>query len=364
MSAFSYELASVHAAVLRAHPASPKGIYTLPWYLVIGDPTSGRTAAIHAMNLTWRNGDGPLKTGVPTELSTYWMPEECVIIEPESTVLGPRRNPAHLGALCEELHKERPREPVDGILLVLSVLDFIELDEERLQAYATAHRKYLVEVGRHLHADVPVYIILTRYDTVWGFAEVFQWSAERAREEPWGFTLPPDTPSQESLPRILKELDGLNARLEANCLWKLAGEDPPESRNRAFQHLAEVRAVMEKLREIFRLVAMTNSFERAPWIRAMVVGCSIPGSGDKLRAGVARFVNMGYVPGPSVHATNRPGGLPIHAFLRTVVLPEKDLVPLRTRWRDDLWIVITLVVGIALLIGAGVATAIFTYKAR
>ena len=33
----------------------------------------------------------------------------------------------------------------------------------------------------------------------------------------------------------------------------------------------------------------------------------------------------------------RPGGLPIHALVKTVVLPEKDLVPLRVRWRDDVW---------------------------
>jgi type VI protein secretion system component VasK len=364
MSAFSYEIASVHAAVQRACPGDPKGIYALPWYLVIGDPTSGRTAMIHAMNLTWRGGDGPLKTGLPTELCTYWMPQECVIIEPEATVLGPRRNPEHLKALCEELHKERPREPIDGILLVLSVIDFIDLDETSLQAYANAHRQYLVEVGRRLRCDVPVYIVLTRYDTIWGFAEVFQWSAERAREEPWGFTLPPDTPSQESLPRILTELDGLNARLEANCLWKVAGEDPPEARTRAFQHLAEVRALMEKLRELFRIIAMANSFERAPWIRATVIGCSIPGTGDKLRAGLARFMNMGYSPGASMHAGTRPGGLPMHAFLKTVVLPEKDLVPLRTRWRDDRLIVIVLLIGILLLLGAAGAIGFFSFRAR
>jgi type VI secretion system protein ImpL len=316
------------------------------------------------MNLTWRGGDGPLKTGLPAELCTYWMPQECVIIEPESTVLGPRRNPEHLKTLCEELHKERPREPVDGILLVLSVADFIDLDEERLKTYANNHRQYLVEVGRRLRCDVPVYIVLTRYDTVWGFAEVFQWSAERAREEPWGFTLPPDTPSQESLPRILKELDGLNARLEANCLWKLAGEDAPEARTRAFQHLAEVRVLMEKLRELFRIVAMANSFERAPWIRAMIIGCSIPGTGDKLRAGIARFMNMGYAPGASAHAATRPGGLPMHAFLKTVVLPEKDLVPLRTRWRDDRFILVVLLLGIVLLLGAATATAFFAFRAR
>jgi type VI secretion system protein ImpL len=44
----------------------------------------------------------------------------------------------------------------------------------------------------------------------------------------------------------------------------------------------------------------------------------------------------------------RPGGLPIHALVKTVVLPEKDLVPLRVRWRDD--VVLLVIAGLAALV--------------
>jgi type VI protein secretion system component VasK len=358
MSAFTYEIATVQAAVDRLHPGHAKGIYALPWYLVLGEPGSGRSAAIHAMNLTWPQGDGPLRTGLPTQLCTFWLPQEAVFIEPESNVLGPRRNPELLKELCDELLKKRPREPLDGVVLVLSVAEFIDLDEKSLETHANAIRQYLVEVGRRLHADVPVYVVLTRYDTVWGFGDVFQWTPDRMREDPWGFTLPADTPSQESLPRIQKELDGLNARFEAFCLAKLAGEDHPENRTRAFQHLAEVRALMAKLREVFRVIAMANAFERAPWIRAIAIGSAMPGSGDKLRAGVSRFFNMGYAQGPPPSSSGRPGGLPIHAFMKTVVLPERDLVPLRERWRDDKLIVIGFIVGVLATIATGVLTVL------
>ena len=45
---------------------------------------------------------------------------------------------------------------------------------------------------------------------------------------------------------------------------------------------------------------------------------------------------MGLYP-PPIQQGMRPGGLPIHKLVNTVVLPEKDLVPLRVRWRDDVW---------------------------
>jgi type VI protein secretion system component VasK len=335
MSAFAYELANVAAAVLRAYPGHAEGAYAIPWYLVVGNPGSGRTAALHAMNLTWQGSDGPLGTGLPQQLCTFWMPREAVFIEPEGTVLGPGRQPEQLKQLCEDLKLARPREPIDGILLVINIAEFVDLDERGVEDYANGLRRYMVEIGRTLQAEVPTYVLLTRYDCVWGFAEVFQWAPERKKEDPWGFTLPPDTPSQASLPPIKEQLEGLNARLEAFCLAKLCSEDPPEQRIRAFQHLAEVRALMDKLRAVFAVVAMANAYERAPWIRAVALGSAIPGSGDRMRAGVARFFNMGLGQGPPVAVTSRPGGLPLHAFMSTVILPERDIVPLRSRWRED-----------------------------
>jgi type VI secretion system protein ImpL len=353
---FVYEIASVHAAVERALGGG--GIYAVPWYLVIGEPGAGRSTAVRGMDLTWDAAEGPLPIGFAQAQCTYWLSREALFIEPEAGVLGPRRNPQALEALCGDLRLARPRESIDGILLVLSIAEFIDLDERALEEYANRIRTYLVEVGRALHADVPTYVVLSRYDTLWGFAEVFQWTADRRREEPWGFTLPFNTESQSAVPRIHEQLDALNARLEAFCLFKLLSEDPPEQRTRAFQHLAEMRALMAKLREITRIVFAANAFERAPWARGAIIGSAVPGTGDRLRAGVTRFINMGLAQPPPAPA--RPGGLPIHAFMKTVVLPERNLVPLRTRWREDKVILIALIAGVLLLLATGITELILS----
>jgi type VI secretion system protein ImpL len=312
------------------------------------------------MDLTW-GGEGVLRIGAPQQQCTYWMAKEALFIEPEGAVMGPRRAAGLLDELCAELRRTRPREPIDGILVVLNIAEFIDLDERGLDEYANRLRGYLVEIQQALHADVPTYAVLTRYDTIWGFAEVFQWGADRAREEPWGFVLPFDTDSQSSVPRIHEALEGLNARFEAFCLFKLLSEDPPEQRTRAFQHLAEVRSLMEKLRQLFGVLAMTSAFERAPWFRAAAIGSALPGAGDRLRAGVTRFINMGLAQPPPIPATTRPGGLPIFAFMKTVILPERDLVPLRTRWREDTFILVALVVGLLLLLATGITELILSF---
>lgn len=353
---FVYEIASVYSAIERSHG---KDLYAVPWYLVIGDPGSGRSTAVQRMDLTWE-GQGPLAIGFAQARCTYWAAREALFIEPEASVLGPRRDPQALAALCQDLKAARPREAIDGILLVLNIAEFIDLDERGLEEYGARMRSYLVEVGKALAEDITTYVVLTRYDTLWGFAEVFQWGPDRVREEPWGFVLPFDTDSQDAVPRIREQLEALNARFEGFCLHRLLSEDPAEQRTRAFQHLAEVRALKERLGQLFEVLFRANSYERAPWFRALIIGSAVPGTGDRLRAGVSRFINMGLAQPPPAPAASRPGGLPIHSFMKLVVLPEKDLVRTRARWRDDPVFVIALVIGALLLVATGLTELILS----
>jgi type VI secretion system protein ImpL len=362
MSAFTYEIAAVVAAALRANPTHPEGGYAVPWYLVVGNPGAGRTTALQGMGLTWVDGCAPLRIGIPEQLCTSWVSQEAVFIEPELSVLGPNRDPEKLRRLCEELRVARPREPFDGILLVLSIADLIDLDEGAVERYANTHRRYLVEIGQAVRADVPCYVVITRFDAVWGFDEVFQWTPQRAREEPWGFTLPLDAEGRGSRDEVRGQLDGLHARLEAFCISRLCSEDPPEQRIRAFQHLAEVRVLATKLNAAFSIMAMANAFERAPWFRALALGCALPRvGGGRLRAGMARFSNMGLTMPPVRLTCQRPGGLPLHAFFRTVILPERNVVPLRTRWRDDPFFLVCAIAATILWVATVISALTFAF---
>lgn len=86
---------------------------------------------------------------------------------------------------------------------------------------------------------------------------------------------------------------------------------------------------MDKLKMVFQTLAMANSFEQPPWIRAVALGTSVPGGGGpRPRAGVARFFNMGLAQGhPAPIGVLRPGGMPIHAYMKTVILPEQASFP-------------------------------------
>lgn len=361
MNPVGREISAALGEVSRRFPGHPDGLYAIPWYLVLGDPGSGRSSAIRAMQLTWSHGDKPLAGPNPEPTCSIWMPAEAVLVEPSGTLVGPRAHKEAFAFLGNELRSQRPREAVDGILLVLSAADLMDLDDRGLEAYAARQRAYLVDAAKHLHADVPTYVVVTRCDTLFGFAEVFAWTPDRKNEEPWGFSLPLDTDSQSAGPRLRGELAGLLARFEAMCFAKVSSDDPPEARSRAFQHLAEATLLMDRLSAVLTAVAMASAYERAPWIRALIAGSAIPGVGDRQRALVARYTQFGLVlAGEGAPRSARPGGLPLFAFFNKVVLPERDIVPTRKRFRDDALSVWTTVGGGVLLLAAILVGVIVT----
>lgn len=334
MTAFAYELAALSAAVEQAHATHSSPLYAVPWYLVVGEPGTGRTSVVRAMNLSWPRGDAPLATNVPGQQCQYWLPERAVLIEPGPSVVGMARGPNTLMELCQELRVKRSREPLDGCLLVVDARVLVDATEETIERYAKTLRRYLVEVGQALDADVPTYVVVTGIDTLWGFGDAFRWTADRVREDPYGFVLPATVRGAGVPEHVTKELDGLLARMESTCFSKLASEEATELRTRAYQHLAELRDLVANLGEVLRIITTQNAFERSPWIRALAIGSGIPGTGHRLRHRAVQFASMGYV-APQASGTAHPGGMPLHPFLEKVLLPERDLVPTTTRWHDD-----------------------------
>jgi type VI protein secretion system component VasK len=334
MTTFSYELAALIATQGRHHPTAREPLYQVPWYLVVGEPQTGRTTVIRSLNLSWPFGEQPLATNVPGQLCEYWVPEKAVFLEPGPLVVGMARGPQTLMELCQELKVKRPRQPLDGVVLVIDARVLADASEEVVERYGKTLRRYLVEVGQALDADVPTYVVLTGLDVLWGFGDAFQWTADRVREESWGFVLPRSVRSVGASEHAARELEGLLARLESTCFAKLSSEEHLEVRTRAYQHLTELRDLLSKVGEVLAIVTSQNAFERSPWMRALAIGSGIPGSGHRLRHRSAQFGTMGYLQPPE-SGTLQPGGMPLHALLEKVLLPERDLVGTAKRWRDD-----------------------------
>ena len=57
MTTFNSDIDQIRSALARIRPGGKGDIYALPWYLVVGEPETGKSAAIKAIGLTFPHGD-------------------------------------------------------------------------------------------------------------------------------------------------------------------------------------------------------------------------------------------------------------------------------------------------------------------
>ncbi|WP_164139575.1 type VI secretion protein IcmF/TssM N-terminal domain-containing protein, partial [Stenotrophomonas maltophilia] len=88
----------------------------------------------------------------------------------------------------ELLKENRPKQPINGVIVCISLEDLVTGGAEMTRAHAEAIRARLIELHDHLKVDFPVYAMFTKADLVAGFVEFFGHLNEAGRKVVWGTT--------------------------------------------------------------------------------------------------------------------------------------------------------------------------------
>src|SRR5277367_5402280 len=71
------------------------------------------------------------------------------------------------------LSANRPKQPINGVIVAISIQDVMNLPPAEVNAHADAIRKRLAELQEELKVDFPVYAVFTKMDLVTGFLQYF-----------------------------------------------------------------------------------------------------------------------------------------------------------------------------------------------
>ncbi|MDR3494184.1 MAG: type VI secretion system membrane subunit TssM, partial [Ancalomicrobiaceae bacterium] len=217
-------------------------LYDLPWYIIIGPPGSGKTTALinSGLNFPLTHGRSPSAiAGVGgTRYCDWWFTEEAVMIDTAGRYTTQDSNAAadqkSWHSFLDVLKKNRPRQPINGVIIAISIQDIISLDQTELIAHAGAIRSRLLELHSRLRIDFPVYAVFTKMDLVAGFVEFFGNFGEMQRRMVWGHTFQTVKKNENLIGRVPEEFDALVERMTEFVTDRLQAENDPSSRLRLF----------------------------------------------------------------------------------------------------------------------------------
>lgn len=236
-------------------------LYELPWYLIVGPPGAGKTTALLNCGLKFPLAAhaGPVAGSGGTRYCDWWFTEDAVFIDTAGRYTTQDSNSdvdrKSWLTFLDLLKRHRTRQPINGVLVAISIGDILELKQGELAAHAVAIRKRLAELNNRLQVDFPVYVVFTKADLIAGFLEYFGHLDEQKRKAVWGATFQTSNKKENRVGDVGPELDLLIARLAEELPDRLQEEPDPVSRVRLTglpSQLAALKpAITQFLNQIF-----------------------------------------------------------------------------------------------------------------
>lgn len=193
---------------LRSQSSGSQRLYQLPWFLLMGEAGAGKSTLLHAVGAAADDAVAAAESGfnaasdaeeVPaahTGLGWRFFDRGVVLDVPGDLVARPDALTAHergWRGLLRLLNRYRPRRPLDGVVLVLPVGDFVptsELDHAALIRKATRLGEKLGQLQRESGVCFPVYVLISKCDQLPGFQSFCQVLPRARLREIFGWSSP------------------------------------------------------------------------------------------------------------------------------------------------------------------------------
>ncbi|SKD01026.1 type VI secretion system protein ImpL [Burkholderia sp. YR290] len=254
-------------------------VYQLPWYMFVGAPGTGKTTALLHSGLKFPLAERLGKQAVGgvggTRNCDWWFTDDAVLLDTAGRFTTQdsfaEADQAAWGGFLQLLRKYRPRRPLNGVIVALSVQDLLQLSDTQRAVQAGAVRERLKELYTRLGMRFPVYVVVTKCDLLAGFAEFFDDLGRDEREQVWGVTFPyvaqggPD----EALASFPGEFAALEKQLQARVLHRMQQETDTRRRALVYGFPQQFAGLENMLTGFLQETFSTSRFDEAALLRGV-----------------------------------------------------------------------------------------------
>ena len=321
-------------------------VYQLPWYLFIGPPGSGKTTALLNSGLQFplaeRLGNDPVRGIGGTRNCDWWFTDQAVMIDTAGRYTtqdsDQQADSREWAEFLSGLRKYRPRQPINGALVTVSVADLLQLSSSERGRQAIAVRNRIQELLSTLDASFPIYLLVTKADLLAGFMEFFGDLEREQREQVWGttFDYDPQRPVAPSPAQLDERMEELINGISAQTLDRLQAERDVSRRASIYGFAAQFAALKPALAAFVKEAFPASTLARQPLLRGVYFtsGTQEGNPIDRVMGSLGRQFGLQTQVLPPMRASGKAFFL--SRLLHGVIFTEAPLAGTNLRWERQI----------------------------
>ncbi|MFL1551649.1 type VI secretion system membrane subunit TssM [Pseudomonas sp. D47] len=323
----------------------------LPWYLMLGPQSSGKTSLLENSGLNFPlNPRNTRQTSSEKHLGCDWyFAEHGVVLDTAGRFLTQDAHQVDAHAwrtLLGLLRQRRRNRPLNGVLINLPIELLQGGHQDQLAELAGQVHARLQEIHHQLRSDVPIYLVLSKADRVVGFDEFFDSLSREENQQVLGVTFRKGRDGNDE--HVLREeLEALLLRLNSQVLTRVHQERDTQRRGLILDFPHRLGMIGSPLCTFVNSAFSSNRYRHTSALRGFyltsaphAVGSAIPvGHAEQSLAGVTAGASQ-FNPGRQAPSRVEGRSRFIHHLFSQVIFPEAAMAGLdqqegqRIQWRQ------------------------------
>lgn len=254
------------AAAVNSLKASELGIkyrgnaalYALPWYIIIGPSAAGKSTLLRNSGLHFpfsSNEDLQIKGFGGTRNCDWWFADEAIILDTAGRYTTEEDDKDEWLSFLDLIKKNRPRLPINGIIIAISLKDLLTGDESNIQGHVKVIRDRIEELYSRLGFVFPLTLLFTKVDLLAGFEDFFANMHESERQQVWGINFAANYEDQ---------LEELYAKLIQLRLAKIAVAQNLNHKLTLYNFPEQFKNSLKRINQFITLLLKINPYQETP----------------------------------------------------------------------------------------------------